>query len=105
MRAAGSVFHEGDTPELFILPRAALYKHNRALTRARALQRNGVRTKYSRTSAEAMAAAAAPAKREVAESSLDFLHYSIVDTFSRCTVLQGLGAAAAVAAAAYLCDW
>ena len=26
----------------------------------------------------------AGAKREVAESSFDFLHYSIVDTFSRC---------------------
>jgi hypothetical protein len=53
---------------------------------------------------KAMASAAA-SKREVAESSLDFLHYSIVDAFSRCTVLQGLRAAAAVAAAAYLCDW
>ena len=28
----------------------------------------------------------AAAKREVAESSFDFLHYSIVDTFSRCVL-------------------
>ena len=34
--------------------------------------------------ASSMAGTAATAKREVAESSFDFLHYSIVDTFSRC---------------------
>ena len=63
------------------------------------------KNKMDLTNEQTKAMASAAAKREVAESSLDFLHYSIVDAFSRCTVLQGLRAAAAVAAAAYLCDW
>ena len=99
---AGSVFHEGDTPELFIVIRL----HRRALTRGSINQlqvdfklivsgksKIDFLTFLGLTKvllfapaigkSRAKATSMAKSKREVSESSFDFLHYSIVDTFSR----------------------
>ena len=92
---AGSVFHEGDTPELFIVIRL----HRRALTRGSITQLQvdfklivsgkskidflTFDERYCSFKPLAKATSMAKSKREVSESSFDFLHYSIVDTFSR----------------------